>query len=68
MARPQDGKRSDRIADCDLIKDKLDWRPRRDDLAAMIETALASERVKAERLAAAEAPSPPHHIESPVGG
>ncbi len=44
------------IADCGLIKDKLGWKPRHDDLAAMIETALAWEKVKAERLAASAVP------------
>ena len=51
--RPGDAMRA--IADCDLIKKKLGWQPHHDDLAAMIETALAWERVKAERIAASEA-------------
>jgi UDP-glucose 4-epimerase len=63
--RPGDTVRA--IADCGLIKDKLGWQPRHDDLAAMIETALAWEKVKAERLAAAR-PPPLHQIKSPVGG
>ncbi len=55
------------IADCREIKDKLGWQPRHDDLAAMIETALAWEKVKTERLAAAR-PPPLHQVTSPVGG
>ena len=46
------------IADCGLIKEKLSWRPRHDDLAAMIETALAWEKVKEERLMAAGTSEP----------
>ncbi len=62
--RPGDMARA--IADCREIKDKLGWQPRHDDLAAMIETALAWERVKAEKTAAAE--PPPHHVKSAVEG
>ena len=63
--RPSDTVRA--IADCGLIKDKLGWQPRHDDLAAMIETALAWEKVKAERLAvASEAQF--YQVKSPVGG
>ena len=50
-----------------VVQGHLGWQPRHDDLAAMIETALAWEKVKAERLAAAR-PPPLHQVTSPVGG
>ena len=41
------------IADCGRIKQALGWRPQHDDLAFIIETGLAWERAKDERIAAA---------------
>ncbi len=55
------------IADCREIKDKLGWQPPHEELAAKIETSMAWEKVKTERLAAAR-PPPLHQVTSPVGG
>jgi UDP-glucose 4-epimerase len=50
--RPGDAMRA--VADCALIKKRLGWQPRHDDLAAMIKTALAWEAIRTEKMAMAE--------------